>query len=107
MRRVYRAPDKKVYIRSLLKQKLAYQRGAVVLKAPLLVALIVTEIILCVRQHLVDRNNPLGDKIDALYLGDRRYVRLLKIQACLERFSEILGRNRRGSSSAYNMLALL
>ena len=107
MRRVYRSADKEIDVGGFLEEQAADERRAVLLVAPLLVGLIVSEVILCVFENLIYRDDALGDEVDSLYLCDRRDIASLEVKRRLERLAEVFRGNGGRCASADDVLALL
>ena len=76
-------------------------------EAPFFVKAVLPNRILGVFHNAVDGDDPFGYEVDPFDLRNRWNVALDKIQARLDRFSEILCRDGRSCSAADDMLALL
>ena len=107
MSRVYRSSDVEIYVGRFLKKQSAYKGRAILFEVPILVKLVVSEVILCVLNNLIHRNNAFSYKINAVDMSDGRNIAALKAQARTNGLAEILRRNRRGRASADDMLSLL
>lgn len=94
MGRVDGPPHIEIDVGGFLKEHPADHRGPVAAEAPFLVQLVLAECVLGVFDDLVDGDDALGDKVNALDLGGGRHVAALEIEAGLERLAEVLGGDR-------------
>ena len=106
MSRIFGTTDEHIDIGSLLEQLSCRQRSSVLLIIPLLEGFVVCKIVLCVDKHLVEGDDTLRHKIDAVYGRNRRYVRVRGVGAYLDLFTEIICGYACGSTAADNMLSL-
>lgn len=75
--------NEKVNVGGLLEKQAGNERRSVPLNAPLVVHFVVSQRVLGIFDDLIYGYNALGNKVDSLYLGNRRYIAPLKIETGL------------------------
>ena len=104
---IYSSAHIEVYICCFLEKESADKSGTVTIEAPLLVKFIFAEIILGIFEYLVYGYYALGNKIYTFDFSNRGDITFFKVECCFERLAEVLCRNCRCSTAAYNVLSFL
>ena len=78
-----RPSDEKVNVGSLFEKQAGNERRSVPLDTLLVVHFVVSQRVLGIFDDLIYGYNTLGNKVDTLYLGNRRYIAALEIETGL------------------------